>query len=349
MKNRDKLPPVSVIVVTLDNRDLLAGCLESLENQDYPDLETIVVDNGSVQDIGSLVKERFPRVRLVRLEENQGFAGGNNHGIRQAGGEYLALINNDASAAPDWISRMVEAARADSRAGAVASLVLDGNRPGVLDSLGVGLALDGMSRQRMKGLPRPRAAETSECPLFSGCACLLRKSALDEVGLFDEDFFAYCEDTDLGLRLRLAGWKVLAAPRAEVTHYYSRTGGEFSLQKIYWVERNHFWVAVKNFPLPLLVFLPVLTLYRCLVQFYLLATGHDGFWSYLDRNRLPALIRVYCRAWLDMLLHLPKMWHKRLALKRSHRLGARESAAWILRHHMSISQVIAGESKSSCP
>jgi len=112
----------------------------------------------------------------------------------------------------------------------------------------------------------PNPDKPKEVMLFSGCACLLRMEALNEVGLFDEDFFAYCEDTDLGLRLHRSGWKIVVAPDAYVHHYYSMTGGKFSLQKIYWVERNHLWVAIKNFPWFLLTILPFVTAWRYLVQ-----------------------------------------------------------------------------------
>ena len=100
------------------------------------------------------------------------------------------------------------------------SIVIDGNRPEVLDSCGVGISLDGMSRQAMRGMPVPQLTQPGEVLLFSGCACLLKMEVLKEVGLFYKDFFAYCEDTDLGLRLRRAGWNIVIAPGAYVQHFY---------------------------------------------------------------------------------------------------------------------------------
>ncbi|MCJ7615625.1 MAG: glycosyltransferase family 2 protein, partial [Desulfobacterales bacterium] len=231
------MPLVTVIVVTLNNLNLLRNCLESLYAQDYRQLEIIVVDNASDEDVQGMLAAEFPEVRTVRLDKNYGFAGGNNRGIETAQGKYIALINNDVVAAPQWISFLVATAESDADIGAVASIVIDGNQPEVLDSCGVGIALDGMSRQAMRGTPVPQLTQPKEVLLFSGCACLLRREALKEVGLFDEDFFAYCEDTDLGLRLRRAGWNIVAAPGAYVHHHYSMTSGKFSLQKIYWVER----------------------------------------------------------------------------------------------------------------
>lgn len=177
-------------------------------------------------------------------------------------------IVNLTAVTPKWLSSMVSTAETNSAIAAVASIVIDGNRPKVLDSCGVGLGLDGMSRQAMRGMPAPKLTEPKEVLLFSGCACLLRKDVLKEVGLFDEDFFAYCEDTDLGLRLRRAGWEIVVAPSAYVKHFYSVTGGKYSLQKVYWVERNHFWVALKNFPWFLLAATPFITMLRYLTQGY---------------------------------------------------------------------------------
>ena len=153
--------------------------------------------------------------------------------------------------------------------GAVGSIILDGNRPGFLDSCGVGIAFDGMSQQAMRGRLPPVLRRPKEVLLVSGCACLFRRKALQEVGLFDEDFFAYCEDTDLGLRLRRAGWKAVIAPGAEVKHYYSMTTGRFSLQKLYWVERNHLWVVVRNFPAVIFPLVPLITLWRYFLQLLL--------------------------------------------------------------------------------
>jgi len=190
---KDNLPLVTAVVVTLNNLNLLRNCLTSIYAQDYGAIEIIVVDNGSEEDIRGMLAKEFPEVRIVRLDKNHGFAGGNNRGIETAQGKYVALINNDAVAAPQWISSLVATAESDPGIGATASIIIDGNRPEVLDSCGVGIALDGMSRQAMRGMPVPNPVKPEDVLLFSGCACLLKMEALNEVGLFDEDFFAYCE------------------------------------------------------------------------------------------------------------------------------------------------------------
>jgi GT2 family glycosyltransferase len=277
---------------------------------------------------------------MVRLDKNYGFAGGNNRGIETAQGKYIALINNDAVAAPQWISSLVATAESDANIGAAASIIIDGNQPGVLDSCGVGIALDGMSRQAMRGMPVPQLTQPGEVLLFSGCACLLRMEALNEVGLFDEDFFAYCEDTDLGLRLRRAAWKIVVTPDAYVHHYYSMTGGKFSLQKIYWVERNHLWVAIKNFPWFLLTLLPIITVWRYMVQgCSVLKTGGE-LNKFTEDNDLSAIASTYLKAYVDMLAKLPVMLLKRRRFRKKRRLSNMNMFNLIWRFRLSIDEII---------
>lgn len=333
-------PLITVVVVTLNNSTLLRNCLRSLYTQDYEAVEIVVVDNGSDEDVRGMLRAEFPEVRMVRLDKNYGFAGGNNRGIETAQGKYIALINNDAVAAPQWISSLVATAESDPEIGAAASIIIDGNQPEVLDSCGVGIALDGMSRQAMRSMPVPQLTQPREILLFSGCACLLRMEALNEVGLFDEDFFAYCEDTDIGLRLRRTGWKIVAAPGAYVHHYYSMTGGKFSLQKIYWVERNHLWVAIKNFPWFLLAFLPLATVWRYIAQTYFVFKGSGELNKFIENNELSAIISTYLKAYIDMFKKLPAMLVKRLRFRKKQQLTNIEMFHLIWKFRLSTEEII---------
>jgi len=343
----DHSPLVSVVVVTLNNLNLLSNCLVSICAQDYESMEIIVVDNGSEKNIHTMLIKKFPEVRMVRLDRNYGFAGGNNRGIEVAQGRYIALINNDAVASPQWISSLVTTMEADDTIGAATSIIIDGNQPDVLDSCGVGISLDGMSRQAMRGKPVPLLRQPREVLLFSGCACLLRTKALDEVGLFDEEFFAYCEDTDLGLRLRRTGWKIVVAPVGHVHHYYSMTGGKFSLQKIYWVERNHLWVAIKNFPWFLLAFLPVLTGWRFILQGYSILKPKEELKDFTKNNTFLSIALTYGKAYVDLLAKLPTMLIKRRSLQAKHRLGDMDTFHLIWKFHLSINEII-GMGKRKC-
>ncbi len=331
-------PLVSVIVVTLNNAALLKNCLASLSAQSWPALEVIIVDNGSKEDIAGLVAKEFPRVKYLRFEENLGFAEGNNRGIAASKGEFVALINNDAVASPDWIKSLVEAAMAQPRAGAVASVIIDGNDPAVLDSIGMGAALDGMARQMAKGQPVAGAIFPAEVLMASGCACLYRRAALDEVGLFDPDFFAYCEDSDLGLRLQMAGWRCLLAKNAVAHHYYSMTFGRFSMKKVYWVERNHFWVFLKNYPLILFPLLPLATAWRLFLQAFYLLRGNAATDGFKQNTSMRELAAVYIRAYVDMLRAIPKMLGKRM--KNPRRLGMWSATMLLHIHRLSTKQVL---------
>lgn len=334
------LPLVTVIIVTLNNLNLLRNCLRSLFAQDYGAIEIVVVDNGSDEDVCGMLAAEFPEIRMVRLDKNYGFAGGNNRGIETAQGKYIALINNDAVAAPQWISSLVATAEFDANIGAAASIIIDGNQPEVLDSCGVGIALDGMSRQAMRGMPVPQLTQPAKVLLFSGCACLLRMEALNDVGLFDEDFFAYCEDTDLGLRLRRAGWKIVVAPGAYVHHYYSMTGGKFSLQKVYWVERNHLWVAIKNFPWFLLAVVPFVTAWRYFVQAYFILKGIGELNKFTEDNNLSSILSTYLRAYIDMFKKLPAMLEKRRSFRKKQQLGSIDMFNLVWRFRLSIKEII---------
>jgi GT2 family glycosyltransferase len=314
-----KYPLVSIVVVSLDRWELLKRCLQSLVVQSYPSIEIIVVDNGSQENLCKLIQSEFPAVKTIRLETNLGFAGGNNAGFRIAKGEYIALLNNDAVAFPDWIVSLVEVAESDEKIGAVGSLIIDGNNQAVLDSFGVGIAVDGMSRQRMRGTPVSSVNSNQQVIAISGCACLIRKSALDEVGYFDENFFAYCEDTDLCLRLLWAGWNIAVSSKAKVVHYYSMTGGAYSLKKIFWVERNRIWLAVKNFPVLLLVALPFTTLWRYIVAIGLMHSSPDVLGPFFSTSGTWNVIKTILLAYVSAIWGIPSAIKHRLIFRRKHK------------------------------
>lgn len=335
-------PLISVVVVCFNGLDITRSCLDSLLRQDYPSKEIILVDNGSQEDIKTVVKRDYPQVRFIRLDKNYGFAGGYNRGMAEARGEHIAIINNDAVASPAWLSALAAAARKDTAIGAVASVILDGNRPGVLDSCGVGVALDGMSRQLQRGQKPSLPAAPKEVLVPSGCACLYRAQALKTVGLFDESFFAYCEDTDLGLRLAWAGFKTVVAPDAVVTHYYSLTTGKFSLQKVFWVERNHFWLVFKNFPPPLLALLPLVTVWRYLVQAFAVITRSGDLSGFTGQANFFRVAATILSAQGSALAGLPLMWRKRTANQPKRKLTNRQMLKLILAFRISLWEVIVG-------
>lgn len=264
-------PLVSVIVINYNGKEFLKDCLESIYGQTYHNFELIVVDNGSTDGSVQFIKEKFPDTILIENKENLGFAVANNQGIEISKGKYIALLNNDTVVDRDWLKNLVTTAESSSEnTGMWAGKILSLENPNIIDSVG-GLIIsnDGIAKGRGR-LERDIGQYDREEEVFipSACAALYRKRMFDEVGLFDEDFFAYCEDTDLGLRARLAGWKTISAPKAVVYHHYSGTTGKYTSIKAYLVERNHIWLAIKNFPLSKLLFLPLYTFWRYLMQVY---------------------------------------------------------------------------------
>ena len=317
-EDADRIPSlVSVIVVNHNRVDLLRECLDSLLAQTYPNLEFLVVDNGSSDQSCDFV-ESIPddRVRLISLGKNLGFGVGCNAGIEQSRGDLVALLNNDAVAAPDWIEAMVRAASL-SRAGMCASKILFSGS-GAIDKAGHLIYLDGQNRGRGTGESDHGQYDEFEETIFpDGCAALYRRQMLEEVGGFDEDFFAYADDADLGLRGRLLGWECVYAPDAVVTHRHSSTTGSYSVEKIYWVERNRFWLAVKSFPAPLLLLNPVFTLYRWLWNLLAAVSGRGAAGHFRRGHSFRLLARTIARAYWDALSGFWRFFKKRRSIRQS--------------------------------
>jgi GT2 family glycosyltransferase len=218
-------PLASVIVPTFNGAHLLPACLDSLMRQSYADLEVIVADGASTDGTTQLLAERYPRVRLLPLRHNAGFAGNVNAGLRAARGEVLLLFNNDAEAEPDWVTVCVETLRQAPSAGSVASKVLFADRR-TINSAGDLFCRDGAARQRGAGQP-DGPAWNEPGPVFGamGGAAAYRRAMLVDVGLLDEAFFMYLEDVDLAFRAQLRGWPCVYAPAARVYHRGSASGG----------------------------------------------------------------------------------------------------------------------------
>jgi GT2 family glycosyltransferase len=255
-----------VIVVNWNGRSYLEKCLSSLAAQTYPAFEIIVVDNGSIDGSATWVSEKYPEIRLIVNPDNRGFAVANNQGIALGRGAYLALLNNDAWAEPDWLMELVAAVKADPQLGMAASKMMFVNQPAVINSTGICVDRSGISWDRSGG----REAGSTDCEpafVFGPCAgaALYRRELFETIGSFDEDFFAYLEDVDLAWRAQWRGWKAIYVPSARVYHVHSATGHEGSSLKTYLLARNKIQLLVKNYPMPeLMLFLPAVVGYEML-------------------------------------------------------------------------------------
>lgn len=331
----------SIIIVNWNGLKHLPECLDSLASQSCRDFEVVVVDNGSVDGSVAYLKGR-PEVKLVELPENTGFAAGNNAGLAAASGRYIVTLNNDTRADKEWLERLLAVADVHPRAGMVASRILSHHEPDRIDSLGISVCRDGMSRGAFRGrrFSGETVPEVAEILLPSACVALYRREMIDETGFFDPDFFAYCEDTDLGLRGRLAGWGALLARDAVVYHKYSMTSGAFSPLKLYLVERNHYFAAVKNFPWPLLLLLPFFTLLRYFTQLFLVIGAKGTGGEFLESGSMGACIGALLRGMRDAALALPVLLGKRAVVQRGRKLTVRQMMALLRRHRLSFRELL---------
>ena len=299
-------PDVSIVIVSWNGRHHLETCLTSVAAQTVAS-ETILVDNGSTDGTADFVRERFPWVRLVQLPKNLGFAGGNNAGVRHAHGRFVALLNNDTSADPGWLRALVDGV--DESAGYVltTSRIVYMHDPDVIDSAGDGLLRWGGAFKRHHGASTSVAGVTEEVFGVCGAACLMPKVVFDELGGFDEDFFASHEDVDLSYRARLRGYRCRYVADAVVRHVGSATLGTVSPFSVFHGQRNLEWVYVKDTPASLLArTLPGHVVYDVAAAVYFARIGMLG---------------AYIRAKLAACGGLPRMLRKRRAIQRGRRVG----------------------------
>jgi GT2 family glycosyltransferase len=256
--NAGGVPRVSVVIPSWNGREQLGGVLESLEAQQLSDFETIVVDNGSIDGTLEYLASEWPSVRVVALSQNEGFAAAVNHGIERSSGEYVALVNNDVELEPHWIGIVTDVLDRHPGAGSVASKLLEWSRRNVLDGAGDLVGWDGYCVRRGKG-QRDRGQYDASPLVLSACgaAALYRRAALDDVGSFDERFFAYIEDVDWGLRAQLAGWDCIYEPTAVAYHVGGASSSRISGFELFQCHRNILLMMAKDFPVPaLLAFVP---------------------------------------------------------------------------------------------
>jgi GT2 family glycosyltransferase len=319
-----ELPLISVVVLNWNGGYIVEKCLMSLRDQSYHPLEIIVVDNASTDKSIDLIKMGFPEVKLIVNDRNLGFGGGNNIGIHASQGKYIMILNNDARLDPDCIKELKMSIEKDNQYGASASKILLDGKENLLDAAGISIYQDGLSigRGRLENADHYQREE--EVFFASGCAVLLRKAMLDDIGLFDEDFFAYADDTDMGWRAQLAGWKCVYNPRAIVYHLHSASSSAYSPLKAFLAERNRIWVAMKYYPFSLLVAGQFHMLKRCFYQAYgaLFQKGAAG--KFAQEFSKFQLLKVLLKVYSSVLKDMPIILRKRSQMKKKKRISNKE-------------------------
>ncbi|MFH1491260.1 MAG: glycosyltransferase family 2 protein [Pseudomonadota bacterium] len=288
---------VEVIVVNWNGRRLLADCLEGLNKQQYGPFSVTLVDNGSEDGSVRFVAQNYPEIQIIALPENKGFCAANNMALKKTRADYVALLNNDAIPDPQWIKNLVYALERHPQAGFAASKMVFYDAPGTVDRAGDAYTRAGTGLLRGRGEPE-KLYDQKEW-VFGACAgaALYRRKMLEDIGLFDEDFFLLYEDVDLSFRAQLKGYRCLYVPNARVYHRSSSSIVHDSALSVYYSHRNLEWVYIKNMPRPLILktLLPHLV-YNLAAMVFFLIKGKGG---------------VYLKAKIDALKKIKAMLNKR--------------------------------------
>jgi GT2 family glycosyltransferase len=320
---------VTVVVPTLGN-PLLTACVASLERQSFTGMEIVVVDNSGSGEVRRILPADT-RARIIENRANAGFGGAINQAFSAYPAEFLATLNDDAEASPEWLNALMAVLDGDPGSGMAASRVLLAESDRV-DSAGMLIARDGSSKQRGHNDAGDRWSQPGQALCPSGSAAIYRAAMLERTGLFDDSFFLYCEDTDLGLRGRWAGWRCPFVPTAVVRHNYSASAGRASSLKAWLVERNRLRVAVRCLPASWLVLTPFAALLRYFWHAISILEGRGKAAEYTRGEGGPLrLAAIVLRAHLDLFREFPRLWRERRAIQRS---GNSSAMASLLSSHL---------------
>ncbi len=241
---------VSIITINYNESEVTLDLLESIRKLSYPNYEIIVVDNASPNDNPEIIKEKYPEVVLIKSEENLGFAGGNNLGVKQAKGDYLLFINNDTIVPQDFIEPLVETLQKDETIGMVSPKIKFHWDPTLIQYAGYTPMSHWTIRNNSIGYHQKddgdfdRAGETQS---IHGAAMMVPKSVVDNVGMMTEIYFLYYEEHDWAEMVKRAGYKIYYQPKSYILHKESVSTGKFSPLKTYYISRNRILFARRNF------------------------------------------------------------------------------------------------------
>ncbi|WP_374519786.1 glycosyltransferase family 2 protein [Undibacterium squillarum] len=305
-----KTPAISVVIVNFNGGQLVLDCLAKLREQTLRPLEIILVDNASQDGSGQRAETEFPEVNVIHAGANLGFAKGNNLAVQKMhpDSEWIALLNPDAFPDPDWLLQLALAAENHPEFAIFGSRLMDANREQMLDGVGDAYHLSGLVWREGHG-QAVTPAHLQQKEIFSCCAAagLYRRDVFDQLGGFDEDYFCYVEDIDLGFRYLLAGYRCLYVPGSVARHVGSAITGRRSDFSVYHGHRNLVWTYVKNMPGPL--FWLCLPLHLMLNLVEVLHFARHGQFQVIKRSKL------------DAIRQLPHFWKKRQQIQANRRVS----------------------------
>ncbi|MEJ8553409.1 glycosyltransferase family 2 protein [Tepidibacter sp. Z1-5] len=241
---------VSVIIPNYNGKKYLKDCLDSLYKQSFNEFEVIIIDNNSSDGSIEYLRNNYVDIIIQELDKNHGFSKAVNEGIKAAKGEYVALLNNDTEVEKDWLENLVNCIKKDEKIFSVCSKMIQYNDRDKIDDTGDEYSIIGWAYKRGDGRDIENYSREEE--VFSSCAgaAIYRKKIFDEIGCFDENFFAYMEDVDISYRAKIHGYKNIYCPDALVYHVGSGTSGsKYNEFKVKLAARNNIYVPYKNMPL----------------------------------------------------------------------------------------------------
>jgi len=339
-----EVPAISVLVVNWNRRELLGKCLESLSRQTHQSYEVIVVDNGSSDGSAEMVRGLAPSypvpLRLIINTANLGFCAANNKGFAASEAGLIALLNNDAEAEPGWLSALESAILLHDDIGMAASKILVWEDPRRIDKCGHLMYPDGQNRGRGAGQIDEGQFEHLEEVLWpDGCAAMYRRAMLEDVGFFDEEFFAYADDAELGLRGRIAGWRCFYAPAAVVRHHRGATLGLGSARRLMLIERNRVLLVVKLFPWNLIWANGAYHLARIMAGLWAALRNRGELRHYPGaEGKMAVASALIAGKWLALPM-LPSMLRKRKAFRSKQRLSPRQIRGLLLHYRIPLKEL----------
>jgi GT2 family glycosyltransferase len=296
-----KDPLVSIVIVNFNGIRFLKDCIQSLITQTYKNLEIIIVDNSSSDNSVEYLRSSYPGIVIIENYANLGFAGGVNTGIRNSQGSFIVTLNNDTLADCHFIERLFVEIIGDDHIGMCAAKMLFPD--GRINSTGICVSRSGAAWDRgMFEVDNGQYDSREE--IFGPCAgaAIYRRNMLNEIGLFDEDFFLYMEDVDLAFRARLSGWKCIFVPEAVVYHHHGGTAGYRSDLTVYYGNRNILWWPIKNY-----------SLFTLLISFpWIIGRTIAIIPYYAFRGK----IKVIIKSKFDGLVGIPRILKKRKNIRR---------------------------------
>lgn len=341
---REPAPPlISIIVVNWNGIALLDECFDSLSRQTWQNKEFILVDNGSTDGSRELLKkwaQRLGRATTLFLSTNTGFCKANNLAFEKAAGDWIALFNSDAIAEPDWLEQLMNHAYSEEGIGMLAGKIYFQNPSNVIDKAGHLIYWDGQNRGRGTMEADVGQYEKAEEILWpDACAALYHRNLFEDVDGFDETFFAFGDDADLGMRARLLGWKAWYVPTAVVHHRHSASFGAYSPLKVMLIERNRLLLAVKSFPLSLLWRNPFWTLKRLGWNAYAVFRRKGSAARFVETNGWKQAAVNLAWSYFSALKLLPEALRRRRVIQRTRRLSPAETVGLLRRFQIDVREL----------